>query len=142
MPESEPPSSTESWLDPDQPSPSFLGQIREHRGYLRGALVLAVLAGGISLAQRGNHQSQMGATLPTSPSPLVPFMGLRPAIAYDVKRQEVVLFNNAGQTWIWSGKQWKLAHPPVSPPTRCCTTAAWDPKMGQVLLFGGDALES
>ena len=90
--------------------------------------------------QRGNHPSHTGETIATAPSPLVPFIGLKPAIAYDAKRHQVVLFNNAGQTWLWSGKQWKLAHPPVSPPRRCCTVAAWDPKSEEVVLFGGDGL--
>jgi hypothetical protein len=129
---------SELWAGSDRPRGSFLANLRGHLGYLRGALILALLAGGISLAQR-NAQGVQSTTARTSPSIEVPFLGLEPQPVYDPKRQEVVLFNEAGQTWLWSRNDWTRMHPAVSPAGGCCSLAAWDPAIGEVLLVAWQA---
>jgi hypothetical protein len=128
----------ELWPGTEQPPGSFLANLRGHLGYLRGALVLALLAGGISLAQR-NTEGVPSATARSSPTIQVPYLGFEPELVYDPKRQEIVLFNEAGQTWLWSKKNWTLMHPAVSPAGGCCSLAAWDPAIGEVLMVAWQA---
>ena len=40
-------------------------------------------------------------------------------------------------TWLWDGAAWTRAHPAMSPPGRYGAFAAFDPQIGEVLLFGG-----
>ena len=44
-----------------------------------------------------------------------------------------------GDTWVFGGGTWALAHPLVSPPGRFLAQMAFDPATGQLLLFGGSA---
>lgn len=74
------------------------------------------------------------------------------SLAYDPKLGELVLFGGAsasptqisslqvdGDTWVFGGGTWALAHPLVSPPGRFLAQMAFDPATGQLLLFGGSA---
>jgi hypothetical protein len=56
--------------------------------------------------------------------------------AYDAQRGVVVaLIGN--QTWIWNGTDWVQQHPAQSPEARYFASAAYDPAVGKVMLFGG-----
>jgi hypothetical protein len=56
--------------------------------------------------------------------------------AYDAKRGVVVgLFGD--QTWTWNGSDWSQQHPTRSPESRYFASAAYDPAVGKVMLFGG-----
>lgn len=87
----------------------------------------------------------LSARTPSSsvaPSPSVhgaPYFGLDPALAYDPNHHQVVFLNPLGETWLWSGKGWTIVHPQASPRGRDGAAMAWDPKLGEVLLFGGEA---
>jgi hypothetical protein len=56
--------------------------------------------------------------------------------AYDTQRGVVVALIG-DQTWIWNGSDWSLQHPTRSPESRYFASAAYDPAVGQVMLFGG-----
>jgi hypothetical protein len=65
---------------------------------------------------------------------------------YDEARQQIVLFGGfcgestvLGDTWIWNGRAWRDARPPVSPPARGRAGMAYDPIREELVLFGGDA---
>jgi hypothetical protein len=115
-----------------------LAQLREHRGLLFSALALVLFLGVTFVAVRplsGHTPSSSVAPSPTAPG--VPFFGLYPGLAYDPARHQVVLFNRLGETWLWSDNRWTVAHPPVSPRGRESAAMAWNPKLAEVLLFGG-----
>ncbi len=79
--------------------------------------------------------------------------GERPAartgasFAFDTKRGVAVLFGGQNRTttpveyladtWEWDGTSWKRMSPAMSPPPRLTAAAAYDPKRGVVVLFGG-----
>ena len=56
--------------------------------------------------------------------------------AYDAKR-EVVVALIGDQTWTWNGCDWSQQHPANSPNPRFFSSAAHDPAVGKVMLFGG-----
>jgi hypothetical protein len=61
-------------------------------------------------------------------------------VAADLATQHLVLFGGVGNfdaTWLWDGAAWAQAHPSTSPPGRYGGSAAFDPQIGEVLLFGG-----
>lgn len=41
------------------------------------------------------------------------------------------------QTWTWNGSDWSQQHPSRSPGARYFASAAYDPAVGKVILFGG-----
>jgi len=131
----------EEWLPFDQPAPGVLQQLRRHRpaGPTQLALVLIALA-VVVVAPGRTSKNQSAATTSTGSVNLL--LGLDPALAYDPDRRQVVLLNQAGQTWLWANHTWTLAHPASSPPMGF-DVAAWDPGIGQVLLVGvvGEASE-
>ncbi len=67
------------------------------------------------------------------------------AMAYDEKRQVVVLFGGQsqsvglGDTWEWDGENWYDRTPAANPPARCCAELAYDPQREKVVLFSGFA---
>jgi hypothetical protein len=59
-------------------------------------------------------------------------------LAYDAARATVVLFGqNNNDTWTWDGTTWTQQFPAISPPPRGLPALAYDPSLGQVVLFGG-----
>jgi hypothetical protein len=72
----------------------------------------------------------------SSPSPRLAFL------AYDPLTRTVVLFGGEngvyyGDTWTWDGINWTQQFPANSPSARTRQTMAYDPSLGQVVLFGG-----
>jgi hypothetical protein len=65
------------------------------------------------------------------------------AMAYDVTRQQVVMFGGKdastlyGDTWVWDGAAgaWTQKHPAHSPSARAASNMAWDGS--RLILFGG-----
>ncbi len=68
-----------------------------------------------------------------------------PAVAYDKKTAQLILFggmsmlapSEAGQTWSWTGTDWKQLSPATSPPDRMLAAMAYDDATGQMVLYGG-----
>ncbi len=67
------------------------------------------------------------------------------AMTYDARRNEVVLFGGHGpgqppvyfgDTWLWNGTSWRQAES-TGPPPRSGHAIAFDPRTGEVLLYGG-----
>jgi len=56
--------------------------------------------------------------------------------AYDAKRGVIVALIG-DQTWTWNGSDWSQQHPSRSPGARYFASAAYDPAVGKVILFGG-----
>jgi len=129
----------DEWLRADQPGPPLTALLRQRRGFLVGALALALALAIVLVAQRPAAPSARAAPS-GSPAPSgIPFFGLFPVFAYDADHQQVVLVNFGAQTWLWSNHQWTQAHPLVAPPRRTGAAVAWDPSLRAVLLFGGQA---
>lgn len=66
------------------------------------------------------------------------------AVAFDSKRQRVVLFGGRGpslvalnDTWVWNGNAWSQVVTPLSPPPRHAAGMAYDPLRDRVVLVGG-----
>lgn len=66
------------------------------------------------------------------------------AIAYDVGRDQAVLFGGAAasgslldDTWTFDGERWRLQTPARAPAPRRGAAMAYDPTSGLVVLFGG-----
>ena len=118
---------------------------------MRPAIVLATtiaaaaLAGtAISLAQR--PPAPRHPTIAASPDVSAIPPTNQPAVAFgfsvapDLQRHQLVLFGGVGDfsnTWLWDGAAWSRAQPAMSPPGRYGASAAFDPQIGAVLLFGG-----
>src|SRR6266568_3517932 len=131
--------SDDEWLRADQPGPPLTALLRQRRGFLVGALALALALAIVLVAQRPAAPSARAAPS-GSPAPSgIPFFGLFPVFAYDADHQQVVLVNFGAQNWLWSNNQWTQAHPLVAPPRRTGAAVAWDPSLRAVLLFGGQA---
>ncbi|HLN06438.1 MAG TPA: hypothetical protein VK217_09180, partial [Acidimicrobiales bacterium] len=63
-------------------------------------------------------------------------------MAYDASTHQLVLTGEASsdtvnETWIWTGATWSQLSPATSPPARSGASMAYDPTMGQLVLFGG-----
>jgi hypothetical protein len=125
------------WRSPDERNRPLTDHFREHPGHLLvGAAILALTVGVIiTVRPFGQHQRPVAEhpalTLGT------PLLGLSPGLAYDPIHRQVVLFNQLGQTWLFSGSSWSEAHPSLSPSGRIGAAMAWDPKLNTMLLFGG-----
>jgi hypothetical protein len=79
-------------------------------------------------------------TAPPSPVPAEPVVGSGFSAVDDPTTHQLVLvggIDSYDTTWLWNGHRWALAHPPVSPPGRFGAAAAYDPRTGVVLLYGG-----
>ncbi len=72
----------------------------------------------------------------------------RAAMAYDARRQVVVLFGGLGEqnallsdTWEWDGSLWSKASTATpTPEERFDASLAYDPSLGGVILFGGTGI--
>ena len=73
-------------------------------------------------------------------------------LAFDPSSGRVVMFggNNASRgkttlplsdTWLWDGTVWTQTHPTLSPAARARAVAATDTAAGQVILYGGEAVD-
>ncbi len=67
-----------------------------------------------------------------------------PAMAYDVRRQRVLLFGGTDRfrqalndLWEWDGSQWTRVTGGVTPPPRSASALAYDRSRGVAVLFGG-----
>ena len=65
-------------------------------------------------------------------------------MVYDPENDSIVLYGGLsgteqtlGDTWIFEDGEWSEADPPVSPPPNYGQAMAYDPVLGQVLMFGG-----
>ena len=91
-----------------------------------------------------------------------PSGGAYGAMVYDAATRDVVLLQGQGCgprvpvvcnpadpgctavsscTWTWDGSNWTQRHPAHNPPTRLTATMAYDGATGQVVLFGGAAID-
>ena len=127
----------EDWLDPDQDELPSIGRAWRRPEFLRALAVALLAAIAIALPLYFGHQNSHGP--PASRAPNSPVFGFEAAFAYDADRRQELLFDNNGNTWVWSKRHWLLARPQVSPQPRHSATAAWHPQMHRVLLFGGYA---
>ena len=67
------------------------------------------------------------------------------SMAYDPDSAQLVLFGGFGSaygvypddTWDWNGTAWTQMSPATSPPGRGAAAMAYDPDIGQLVLFGG-----
>lgn len=112
---------------------------------LVATIAAAAVAGiAISFAQRppapghgSSSPATSGVTAPVTNQPAVAF-GF--SLAADLATRQLVLFGGVddfSETWLWDGTAWARAHPSLSPPGRFGASAAFDPQVGDVLLFGG-----
>jgi hypothetical protein len=79
-------------------------------------------------------------TLPPALLTNQPESGAGFSIASDLAAHDVVLFGGVGDypnTWLWNGSSWTLADPASSPAGRFGASAAYDPQMKSVVMFGG-----
>ena len=115
-------------------------------------LCLIAVVGGIGIViAAGRHIPEATPSpRPSSPLPLTqitpsvvsddPQSGLLFSVADDLATHDVVLFGGVGDygnTWLWNGLHWTLAHPATTPPGRYGASAAYDPATKMVLIFGG-----
>ena len=69
------------------------------------------------------------------------------SVAYDPATQGLLLYGGFSvssglpqtDTWIWNGATWSLLSPTTSPPRLADAGLAFDPDLGQLVLFGGDS---
>ncbi|MCA8978005.1 MAG: hypothetical protein KDC98_24985 [Planctomycetes bacterium] len=84
---------------------------------------------------RWDHGSRswQDVTTPTRPNPA------SAVLAYDIVRQQAVLFTPAGETWIWDdvAATWSQRTPTRSPPPTQFAAIAYDVARGRTVLFGG-----
>lgn len=70
------------------------------------------------------------------------------AMAYDERRQQVVLFGGSGvagplgDTWVWDGTGWIQRFPANAPAARAHHAMAYDKQRQRVVLFSGSNLSS
>jgi hypothetical protein len=75
-----------------------------------------------------------------SPVPRQPVTGFGFSAVDDQSMHQLVLFGGVDSystTWLWNGRRWTLAHPSASPQGRFGAAAAYDPRTGMVMLYGG-----
>ncbi|MGB9030442.1 MAG: kelch repeat-containing protein, partial [Acidobacteriaceae bacterium] len=71
------------------------------------------------------------------------------AMAFDGSTGQAVLFGGRNNfpfvyftdTWTWDGTNWSQATPATHPPAGFTIPSAWDPDVGQVVLYGPDSLD-
>jgi hypothetical protein len=77
------------------------------------------------------------------PSPTAPAARFRYGLAYDTRRNRVVLFGGRGlttvlgDTWEFDGIAWTEVVTPTSPPPREDMVMAYDPALARTVMFGG-----
>jgi hypothetical protein len=79
------------------------------------------------------------------PQPVAPSLRLRPAVAYDAARDEVVLFGGVSpfptatfaDTWVFDGANWTQRNTPVAPLSRQWATMVYDSARQRLVMFGG-----
>jgi hypothetical protein len=126
-----------AWRSPDDRDRPLSDHLREHPGHLAvGATILALFVGVIILFRPFSPGTPTNVEH-SALTPGAPLLGLSPGLAYDPIHRQIVLFNQLGQTWLFSGSSWSEAHPSVSPSGRIGAAIAWDPKLNAMLLFGG-----
>jgi hypothetical protein len=118
---------------------------------MRPAVVLvatiAIAAGAgtaVSLAQRPPparaHHSSPSPDVVDTPPANKPAVAFGFSVAADLANRRLVLFGGVGNfdgTWLWDGAAWYRAYPATSPAGRYGASSAFDPRIGEVLLFGG-----
>src|SRR5690606_34028577 len=73
--------------------------------------------------------------------PVLTHLGQK-ALAYDLARERMVLFECSGRaavsrTWKWVRERWSLRHTANTPPTRDGYAMAFDAARNSVVMFGG-----
>ncbi len=71
------------------------------------------------------------------------------AMAFDANSGQAVLFGGRNNfpfvyfsdTWTWDGTNWSQASPATHPPAGYTIPSAWDPDVGQVILWGPSSLD-
>ncbi len=107
-----------------------------------GAVLITILAlsttSAASAATLSASADNWSAASPaTSPPQLT-----GPAMAYDPQSQQTILFGYSGgaaQTWDWNGYTWTNLTAPDGPTPRGYSSLAYDPAIGDLVLFGGTA---
>ena len=102
---------------------------------LVAVIAAAAVAGiAISSAQRPPGPAPPPAVTPSAaptPIPRGPISGIGFSVVDDPAASQVILFggvDNYANTWIWTGSQWVLAAPAMSPPGRVDAAGAYDPQ--------------
>ena len=116
--------------------------IMRRRAWIIILLSCVVLALGTTDCTQGTSNAYQRITITSHTSP-TPRYGL--AIAYFPPKKEVVLFGgqdlNSGRTlgdlWVFDRHGWRELHPALSPSARGQAAIAFDPKIGEVVLYGG-----
>ncbi|HUP70243.1 MAG TPA: kelch repeat-containing protein [Acidimicrobiales bacterium] len=103
---------------------------------------------GTSLTASAETWSWNGITWTQHSPPASPSARWHSAMAYDAKRERVVLFGGrgatgitgsvVGDTWTWDGTTWQLQSG-TSPLPRSGASMAYDAKRERVVLFGGES---
>ena len=120
------------------------------RWLVGASLALTALLGTTLSSPTPTGAATLGATTtwaPLSPATSPPFRALA-AMAYDAAINRVVLFGGTGafyqnllgtvaDTWTYNGTTWAEQSPATSPPARYEASMAFDPALGQLVLFGG-----
>jgi hypothetical protein len=108
------------------------------------AVVVAAIAvaGGRSVATPTPSAGTLFTprTVNPTPVPKAPLSSFGYSAVDDPSAHQLVLFGGVDSydtTWLWDGRRWSLAHPPLSPPGRFGAAAAYDPLTGVVMLYGG-----
>ena len=111
---------------------------------LVATIAVAAAAGtAVSLAQRPAASPHAQSPPPTVPPTLPanqPAVAFGFSVAADLSTHTLVLFGGVDDfstTWLWNGAAWVRANPVRSPPGRYGASEAYDPRTGEVLLFGG-----
>ena len=109
--------------------------------------VAAAIGTAVSLSQR--HAPQPPASEQVRPLPTLnpdqPIVAFGFTAADDAASSQVVLFggvDNYAGTWVWTGATWVREHPKTSPPGRYSASSAFDPQIGEVLMFGGTSQQT
>ncbi len=73
-------------------------------------------------------------------------------MAYDEASHQLIMFGgetyvsqtdrveSLSGTWEWTGRRWRVLHPATQPSARAFAAMAYDPKVKQIVLYGGIAL--
>ncbi|MBS1123983.1 MAG: peptidase subtilisin kexin sedolisin [Deltaproteobacteria bacterium] len=128
-----------SWRPLDQ---AVLGIRSGHSLTFDPVIGRAVLQGGSSTDRRTLEWS--GLMWTPSASQFYPPVTSGTAAAYDVEREEIVLFGGGfggtadfDDTWVWRRGEWTLIPVASAPPARSGHTMVYDPIRKKVVLFGG-----
>ncbi|MGH7722357.1 MAG: hypothetical protein ACRENL_05910, partial [Candidatus Dormibacteria bacterium] len=110
-------------------------------------VVLVMAAGGgpstvpVPAASASHAPASSGPpSLSPTAVPEQPVVGFGFSAVDDPPAHQLVLFGGVDSydtTWLWTGSDWSLARPSLSPPGRFGAAAAYDPLTRVVMLFGG-----